>query len=65
MTPCCTQDFHIGDEVRRTSDGRLAWIFRIKPAGINAAIYVKWIDTGELEAFFNQIKCDVFEKTGN
>ena len=65
MPTCCSQDFHTGNEVIRSTDSRIGIIYRIKPAGVCDAILVKWIDTGKIEGFFNQQNCNVFSKTGN
>ncbi len=62
---CCSQNFLPGDEISRSSDSRLGWIYRIKPTGVRNAIVIKWQDNGKLEAFFNQSKCDQFTTTGN
>lgn len=59
---CCIQDFKAGDEIKRLSDNREAWVIRTKPLGVCNAIVLKWKDNNALEAFYGQYRCNVFEK---
>ena len=64
---CGTHNLHIGDNVRRISDGKLGYIYDSNPYGSKRSVFIMWNDLIGEDAgtlVWGHKACLDFEKTG-